>query len=68
MAATKAKMEQAAEAKETKKATAKAAGVKVTVIQTFYDKQLKTVKHAGDAYEVDKARATELASLKLVEM
>lgn len=65
MAATKAKMEQAAEAKETKKAPAK---VKITVVQNYYDLQLKEIKHAGDVFEVDKARATELASLKLVEI
>jgi len=64
MAANKAKMEQQAEAKK----ETKAAGVKVTVIQNYYDLQLKTIKHAGDTFTVDKARAAQLESLKLVEI
>ena len=65
MAATKAKMEQAA---ETKKAAPKAAGVKVTVVQNYYDLQLKVIKHAGDVFEVSKDRAAQLESLKLVQI
>ena len=47
MAATKAKMEQAA---EPKKAAQKAACVRVTVLQNYYDLQLKVIKHAGDVF------------------
>lgn len=61
MATTKTKA-----AAETKKTTT--AAVKVKVIQTYYDKQLKGIKRAGDTFEVDKARAAELESLKLVEI
>lgn len=53
--------------KATAKKPAKAAGVKVTVTQSYYDLQLKELKHAGDSFEADSDRATELKSLNLVE-
>lgn len=49
------------------KKQAKAAGVKVTVKQNYYDLQLKTIKHAGESFEVEATRAAELKSLNLVE-
>lgn len=63
MAATKAKMQQAAEEKK----STKAVGVKVTVLQNYYDMQLKCIKHAGDVLSVDSTRAAELQKLGLVE-
>ena len=44
----------------------KAAGVKVTVTQNYYDLQLKELKHAGESFEVESGRAAELKSLDLV--
>ena len=49
MAATKATV---AAKKQTK-----AAGVKVTVKQNYYDLQFKTIKHAGESFEVEATRA-----------
>lgn len=57
MAATKAAVAPKKQAK----------AVKVTVNQNYYDLQLKTIKHAGESFEVEATRAAELKSLNLVE-
>lgn len=62
MAATKAKMQQAA---ATKKSAAQAS---ITVVQDYYDLQLNELKTKGATFEVSKERAAELESLKLVKI
>ena len=58
MAATKA---------ATAKKQTKAASVKVTVTQNYYDLQRKELKHVGDSFEADSDRAAELKNIGLVE-